>query len=129
MTKDSVIKMREAFSTSPIKITCDNMIVRWDNTGKYPNIIWDDDNEVLTAFMPTTEDIQEGFPFEIFTTEYEHIQYMEAYVTPKVAMEWLIQNKATMGDENYNLAIEQVKQQIGKRGYTGTVPMKNVLQK
>lgn len=129
MTKDSIIKMREAFSTSPIKITCDNMIVRWDHTGTYPDLIWDDDAETLTAFSATTEDIQEGFPFEVFVTGYDHIQYMEAYVDPKTAITWLEQNKGSMGDENYNRALKQVQQQIGKRGYTGTVPMRNVLKK
>lgn len=122
--------MREAFSTSPIKITCDNMIVRWDHTGVYPDIIWDDDNETITVFSATTEDIQDGYPFEIFTASYEQIQYMEAYVTPKTAIEWLEQNKGTIGDKNYDLAMTQVKQQVGKRGYNGTVAMKNInLQK
>ena len=120
--------MREAFSTNPIKITCDNMIVRWDNTGTYPNIIWDDENEILTAFLPTTEDIQDGYPFEIFTTEYEHIQYMEAYVDPKTATEWVEKNKNNMGEENYNKAMDMIKCQIGKRGYTGTVPMRNIFK-
>ena len=54
---------------------------------------------------------------------------MEAYVDPKTAITWLEQNKGSMGDENYNRALKQVQQQIGKRGYTGTVPMRNVLKK
>lgn len=105
------------------------MIIRWDNTGKYPNLIWDDDSELLVAFSATTEDIQEGFPFEIFVTEYQHIQYMEAYLTPKNAIQWLIDNKDTIGEDSYNKALEQVQLQIGKRGYTGTVPMRNILKK
>lgn len=121
--------MREAFSTSPIKVTCDNMVVRWDHTGTYPDLIWDDDAEVMYAFSATTEDIQEGYPFEVFMTSYEHIQYMEAYTTPKTAIEWLEENKAIMGDKNYEKAMNQVKLQVGKRGYNGTLPMKNILQK
>lgn len=121
--------MREAFSTSPIKVTCDNMVVRWDHTGTYPDLIWDDDAETMTAFSATTEDIQDGYPFEVFITSYEHIQYMEAYATPKTAIEWLEEYKTILGDENYNKAMKQVKQQIGKRGYNGTLPMQNILQK
>lgn len=121
--------MREAFSTSPIKVTCDNMVVRWDHTGTYPDLIWDDDAEVMYAFSAATEDIQEGYPFEVFMTSYEQIQYMEAYTTPKTAIEWLEENKATMGDKNYEKAMNQVKLQVGKRGYNGTLPMKNILQK
>ena len=126
MVKDSIIKMREAFSTSPIKVTFDNMVVRWDHTQNYPDMIWDDDNETVMVFSASTEDIQDGYPFEVFMSTYEHIQFMEAYVDPKTAIEWLEENKGTMGDKNYELAIKQVKQQIGKRGYTGTVPMKHL---
>ena len=129
MTKDLVIKMREAFSTSPLKITCDNMIVRWDNTNTYPNIIWNDDEETMTVFAATTEDIQDGYPFEILVTNYEHIQYIEAYIAPKDAMAWLEENKSSMTDENYEKTLKHISQAISKRGYTGTVPMRNVLEK
>ena len=44
------------------------MVVRWDHTGTYPDLIWDDDAEVMYAFSATTEDIQEGYPFEVFMT-------------------------------------------------------------
>lgn len=119
------MKMREAFSKSPIKITCDNMIIIWDNSQNYPNVIWDDDNQVLTAFRVNTEDIQQGYPFEILRTEYGHIQYMEALVTPKDAVEFLKQNKDQMGD-SYQLALDMVSKTISQRGYTGTLPMANV---
>lgn len=97
------------------------MIIRWDHTALYPGIIWDDDNERMISFLPTTEDIQDAYPFEILITEYEHIQYIEAYVTPKEAMEWLTENKSALGEEDYNKGLDVVRQQITKRAYTGTI--------
>lgn len=119
------MKMREDFSKSPIKITCDNMIIIWDNSRNYPNVIWDDENEVLIAFRVNTEDIQQGYPFEILVTEYEHIQYMEALVAPKDAVDFLNKNKDKMGD-SYQLALDMVSKTISQRGYTGTIAMANV---
>lgn len=121
--------MREAFSESPLKITCDNMIVRWDHTAVHPDIIWNDDEETMTVFAATTEDIQDGYPFEVLVANYEQIQYIEAYITPKDAMEWLEENKSSMTDENYKRTLKYISQSISKRGYTGTVPMRNVLEK
>ena len=104
----------------------DNMVIKWDNTSNYPDLIWDDDAETVTAFLPTTEDIQEGYPFEVFVAAYEQIQYIEAYITPKDAIEWLQENKDLMGQENYDKAMKVVSQQIGNRGYTGTLEMRNI---
>lgn len=116
--------MREAFSTSPLKITCDNMIILYDQTKISPNLIWDDDNETVMAFRINTGENQNSCPFEIFMTEYEHIQYIEALTTPAVAKEWVDQN---VTDATQKELVEKVFQDtIGKRSYTGTTPMRNV---
>lgn len=127
MTKDSVIQMREAFSTSVLKITCDNMIILYDNTGLYPNIVWNDDNEILMALRANTETNQDSRPFEVFCTTYEHIQYIEALVNPATAVEWVNEN-ITDGDQK-KLANDLIKKTISQRGYTGTTAMRNVYNK
>lgn len=119
--------MREAFSTSPLKITCDNMIILYDQTKISPNLIWDDDNETVMAFRINTGENQNSCPFEIFMTEYEHIQYIEALTTPAVAKEWVDQH---VTDATQIALVEKVFQDsIGKRSYTGTTPMRNVYNK
>lgn len=120
--------MREDFSTSPLKITCDNMIIIWDNSPNYPKVIWDDDNEELTILRSSTEDIQQGYPFEILKTAYEHIQYIEAYVSPQNATQWLLDNKDVIGEEEYDRCMKLISQTISKRSYTGTVEMRNILK-
>lgn len=127
MTKDSIIQMREAFSTSPLKITCDNMIILYDQTGLYPNLIWNDDSETVMAFRANTESNQNSRPFEIFCTTYEHIQYIEALTNPSVATEWVTKN---ITDENQKeLAMNLIKTTVSKRSYTGTTAMKNLYNK
>lgn len=128
MTKETVIRMREDFSTSPLKITCDNMIIVWDNSPNYPKVIWDDDNEELTILRSSTEDIQQGYPFEILKTTYDHIQYIEAYVSPQTATQWLLDNKDAIGEEEYDRCMKLISQTISKRSYTGTVEMRNILK-
>lgn len=127
MTKDSVIQMREAFSTSPLKITCDNMIVLYDQTGLYPNLIWNDGDETLMAFRANTESNQDSRPFEIFCTTYENIQYIEALTNPSVAVEWV--NANITDEDQKKLAMELIKNTIAHRSYTGTTAMKNVYNK
>ena len=127
MTKDSIIKMREDFSTSPLKITCDKMIILYDHMGFYPDLIWDDGSETVMAFRISTSQNQDSRPFEIFCTNYEHIQYIEALTNPEVAKQWVEEN---ITDETQKeLANNLIKQAIGKRSYTGTTSMKNVYNK
>ena len=119
--------MREDFSTSPLKITCDNMIVLYDNSGLYPNLIWDDDKETVTAFRINTSDNQQTRPFEIFCTNYEHIQYIEAWVNPTTAKTWVDAN--ITDEEQKKLADDSIRLAIQKRSYTGTTEMKNIYHK
>ena len=127
MTKDSIIKMREDFSTSPLKITCDNMIILYDHMGFYPDLIWNDGSETVMAFRANTSQNQDSRPFEIFCTNYDHIQYIEALTNPEVAKQWVEEN---ITDETQKeLANNLIKQAIGKRSYTGTTSMKNVYNK
>ena len=119
--------MRTTFSTSPLKITCDNMIILYDNTGIYPNLIWDDGAETVMAFRINTGENQNTHPFEIFCTTYDHIQYIEALTIPADAKNWIDQN---ITDETQKELTEKLFQTaIGKRSYTGTTPMKNVYDK
>lgn len=127
MTKDSIIQMREAFLTSPLKITCDNMIILYDKTGIYPNLIWDDDKEILMAFRANTEQNQDSRPFEIFCTTYEHVQYIEALANPSIATEWVTKN-ITDPDQK-DLAMNLIKTTVSRRSYTGTTAMKNIYNK
>lgn len=119
--------MREDFSTSPLKITCDNMIVLYDHMGFYPDLIWDDGSETVMAFRINTGQNQESRPFEIFCTNYEHIQYIEALTNPAVAKQWVTEN--ITDEEQKKLANELIQKAIGKRSYTGTTSMKNVYNK
>ena len=79
------------------------------------------------AFRINTGENQNSCPFEIFMTEYEHIQYIEALTTPVVAKEWVDQN---VTDATQKELVEKAFQDaIGKHSYTGTTPMRNVYNK
>ena len=68
------------------------MIILWDNVLTTPNLIWDDSTEELTGFRLATDDIQKGYPFSVIKTTYEHIQYMEVFLPPKDATDWVANN-------------------------------------
>lgn len=103
------------------------MIILYDHMKSYPNLIWDDDNDTVMAFRINTGENQSSYPFEIFVTDYEHIQYIEALTTPAVAKEWVDQH---VTDATQTALVEKVFQDsIGKRSYTGTTPMRNLYNK
>lgn len=83
MTKDLVIKQREAFSGLPIKITCNNMIIVYANCNSDSIVLWDDEHEWMTAIRSNTDEYSHGgqdqHPFEVLFTEYMHIQQIELY--------------------------------------------------
>lgn len=124
MTKELITKMRETFSTSILKVTCDNMIILYDNTGIHPNLIWDDGAETVTALRINTETSQQTHPIEVFATNYEHIQYIEAFINPANAKEWIDAN-ITDGEQK-KLAEKLFQTAVSKRSYTGTTAMKNI---
>lgn len=102
------------------------MIILYDRTGVAPDIIWNDDDETLMCFRVNTEDNQGPRPIEVFTTEYEHIQYIEALITPSVAKTWIESN---ITDEAQKvLANKVLAVATGNRSYTGTTSMKNLNQ-
>ena len=103
------------------------MIVLYDNSGLYPNLIWDDDTETVTAFRINTSDNQQTRPFEIFCTNYEHIQHIEAWVNPITAKTWVDAN--ITDEEQKKLADDSIKLAIQKRSYTGTTEMRNIYHK
>lgn len=122
MDKASVIKARTDSSKNPLKITCDNMIVIWDNCNT-DIVLWDDSTERITVFRPNTTYSQDSYPFVVLNTTYEHIQYMETLVTPKDGAVWVEKNKAKI---DYNKAKEMLKTAIAQRGYTSNLVDPNV---
>lgn len=126
-----MIKARETSGTNPLKITCDNMIIVWDNVHGNPTpiIIWDDDNETLISIRPNTEEFQDVYPFEILLFNYEQIQYMESYMRPKDTMEWIEKEHSSraLTKEQYEEAIKMYSEAISKRSYTGTTNPRNFL--
>lgn len=124
MTKEAITKMRETFSTSILKITCDNMIILYDNTGVTPNLIWDDGAETVMALRANMESTQQTHPVEVFIANYEQIQYIEAFINPSNAKTWIDENITDEGQKK--LADKLFQEAVGKRSYTGTTAMKNI---
>lgn len=125
MTKDLVIKAREDFGTNPIKITCDNMIIVWDNSPNQPGVIWDDANERLIAIRQNTEDIQAGYPAEVLMCNYEMIQYIEGFLRPADAFAFIEKAKFKT-PEDKELAKQMVATNIQRAGLNATRPMSNI---
>lgn len=123
MSPELAKDVREVFPGSPIKVTFDNMIIVYDRAVPESVVIWNDDEERFVAIRPNTDENQNPYPFEILFTEYEHIQFMEAYATPMQMLEWAVKMKdeGVLTADQYEQVMEQYKRAVARRQYTGSI--------
>lgn len=86
-----MIESRDQSRGFPIRVVCDNMLIFDDNIDayahhnniKFPNLIWDDDDEYFIAIRPSTKPEHSQLPIEISVVPYEMIQYIQFYQDAK----------------------------------------------
>jgi len=87
-------------------ITCDNEHHFYDNVQGSTPIIWDDENERLISIIPNTEQYgQEKLPIKVVYTSYEHIQFIEAIIPMKDAINVLNTFKDKMTEDEYKYCL------------------------
>lgn len=111
MTKDHVIEFRDHVAKgNPMKIICDNEHTFYYNIPGYFPIIWDDDYENFTTVMSNQDQYSDAqMPYCIVTTEYEHIQFMEAYKNVKEMVQYLSKIKDKLTEEEYEHSLELLR--------------------
>lgn len=95
------------------------MLIYEDNTDKYrchndikfPNLVWDDENEHFVCFRPNTEFEKSQFPVEVTYVAYENIQYIELYSTCTNALNIarLYKEKGKISDEQMGIIDDMIK--------------------
>ena len=81
------------------------MIIIWDRVNSGSVVKWDDGKEQLIVVRPAQDPAPGQYPIEILITEYEHIQYIEAYVSSGEAKTFV---DSEFTDETLNKKANQI---------------------
>lgn len=114
MEKQAVIYLRDRYKEKglPIEIICDNMIRYFDNTNNRNSIklMWDDEREILTEFRMNGENTnQKIHPIRLSSVQYSEIQYIDVFLDPETAVEYLKEIKDVIGQDDYDKGLELLK--------------------
>lgn len=88
------------------------MIRYFDNTNNRDsiNLIWDDEREILTQFRMNGEYTNQKIqPIILSSTSYAMIQYIDIFLDPESAVEYLKEIKSDIGEDQYNKGLSFLK--------------------
>ena len=116
MTKEEVLERLEQFEGRPIEVFCDNVNILY--AGIEGHWLFSDDKGLWeirkNAPAPTPNVIgmsQEESPYIVTYTEYEHVQFIKAYIAPDTAkITEILDGLNYIGD--HQKSIEEVKKEI-----------------